>query len=40
MRDLLYPYTAVKLKESKKNTLKDFINVAGVFGVTHMVVFS
>ena len=39
-RELLYPYTAMKLRESSKNTLKDFISVAGVFGVTHMVVFS
>ena len=36
----MYPYTASKLKESKKNSIKDFINVAGVFGVTHMVLFS
>ena len=28
-RDMLYPFTALKLKESKKNTLKDFISVAG-----------
>ena len=28
------------MKESKKNTLKDFIGVAGIFGVTHMMVFS
>ena len=39
-RELLYPYTALKLKESKKNSIKDFISVAGLFGVTHMVVFS
>ena len=39
-RDLMYPYTAAKLKESKKNTLKDFISVAGIFGVTHMMVYS
>jgi len=36
----MYPYTALKLKEQKKNTLKDFIGVAGQFGVTHMIVFS
>ena len=39
-RDLLYPFTASKLKESKKNTLKDFISVAGQFGVSHMLLFS
>jgi ribosome biogenesis protein SSF1/2 len=37
---MMYPYTALKLKEQKKNTLKDFISVAGSFGVTHMMVFS
>lgn len=39
-RDLLYPFTAAKLKESKKNTLKDFISVAGQFAVSHMLVYS
>ena len=36
----MYPYTALNLKESKKNTLKDFVGVAGMFGVTHMMVFT
>ena len=36
----MYPYTASKLKENKRNTLKDFISVAGIYGVTHMLVFS
>lgn len=40
MRELMYPYTALKLKDRKKNTLKDFLSVAGQFGVTHMMVFS
>jgi ribosome biogenesis protein SSF1/2 len=40
MRDLMYPYTATKLKESKKNSLKDFISVAGMYGVTHMMLFT
>ena len=39
-RELLYPYTALKLKESKKNSIKDFVSVAGQFGVSHMLVFS
>ena len=33
----MYPYTALRLKEQKKNTLKDFLGVAGQFGVTHMM---
>lgn len=40
LRDLMYPFTAAKLKESKKNSLKDFVSAAGIFGVTHMMVFS
>ena len=28
-REMLYPYTALHLKESKKNSIKDFISVAG-----------
>lgn len=38
MRNLMYPYTASKLKESKKNSLKDFISAAGQFGVSHMMI--
>ena len=28
-RELMYPYTALKLKDRKKNSIKDFISVAG-----------
>ena len=38
MRNLMYPYTAMKLKESRKNSLKDFVSVAGQFGVSHMMI--
>lgn len=38
LRELMYPYTALKLREQKKNSLKDFLGVAGQFGVTHMMV--
>ena len=38
LRELMYPYTALKLRESKKNSLKDFLGVAGQFGVSHMMV--
>jgi ribosome biogenesis protein SSF1/2 len=37
LRDLMHPYTAAKLKESKKNTVKDFLSAAGLFGVSHML---
>lgn len=29
MRELMYPFTAIRLKESKKNTIKEFIGAAG-----------
>jgi len=38
IRDLMYPYTASKLKESKRNTIKDFVSAAGLYGVSHMMV--
>ena len=38
MRNLMYPYTATKLKESKKNSIKDFVGAAGQFGVSHMMI--
>ena len=36
----MYPFTALKLRESKKNNLKDFLGAAGQFGVTHMMMLS
>ena len=38
IRELMYPYTALKLRESKKNSLKDFLGVAGQYGVSHMMI--
>lgn len=40
MRKMMLPYTAERLQESKKNRLKDFLDVASVLGVTHMLSFS
>ncbi|KAG4119400.1 hypothetical protein ERO13_D11G077800v2 [Gossypium hirsutum] len=40
LRKLMLPYTALKLKEKKRNNLKDFLNVAGPMGVTHFLVLS
>ncbi|CAI5484909.1 unnamed protein product [Closterium sp. Yama58-4] len=40
MRKMLLPFTALKLKESRKNTLKDFLHVAGPLGVTHFLMLS
>lgn len=40
MRHVMEPYTASKLQVKKKNVLKDFINVAGAFNVSHFVIFT
>lgn len=40
MRMLMQPYTALKLKESKKNQMKDFLSVAPSLGVSHFIVMS
>eukprot|EP00039_Didymoeca_costata_P004595 m.74530 g.74530 ORF g.74530 m.74530 type:complete len:464 (-) comp12469_c0_seq1:35-1426(-) len=38
LRSMMAPNTALKLKVKKKNVLKDFVHMAGPFGVTHMMV--
>ncbi|XP_059629135.1 peter Pan-like protein isoform X2 [Cornus florida] len=40
LRKLMLPHTALKLKEKKRNNLKDFLNVAGPMGVTHFLILS
>ncbi|KAM3292074.1 hypothetical protein ACQJBY_036161 [Aegilops geniculata] len=40
LRKLMLPYTALKLKEKKRNNLKDFVNVASPLGVTHFLILS
>lgn len=40
LRKVMLPNTAVNLQEQEKNTLKDFVNVAGPLGVTHFMVLS
>lgn len=36
LKVLLYPFCAVNLKESNKNTLKDFLSLVDVYGFSHM----
>ena len=38
MRKMMLPHTATKLRESKRNMLKDFVHVAGPLGVTHFLI--
>ncbi|XP_050236666.1 peter Pan-like protein [Mercurialis annua] len=40
LRKLMLPYTALNLREKKRNTLKEFLNVAGPMGVTHFLILS
>ncbi|KAJ0979797.1 hypothetical protein J5N97_015271 [Dioscorea zingiberensis] len=40
LRKLMLPHTALKLKEKKRNNLKDFLNIAGPMGVTHFLMLS
>jgi ribosome biogenesis protein SSF1/2 len=35
---MMLPNTAASLRESKRNTLKDFLAVAGPLGVSHFLI--
>lgn len=39
-RRMMEPFTASSLRERRKNKLKDFIQLSGVFHVSHMVIFN
>ncbi|KAI3648017.1 hypothetical protein MP228_008238 [Amoeboaphelidium protococcarum] len=40
IRKVMEPNTAAKLKARRKNKLKDFVSVAGLMGVSHMMLLS
>ena len=40
MRELMSPYTALKLKERAKAGLKDYAAMSGPLGVTHVIALS
>ncbi|KAM1464217.1 hypothetical protein ACFXTO_043903 [Malus domestica] len=40
LRKLMLPYTALKLKEKRRNNLRNFLIVAGPMGVTHFLMLS
>ena len=40
MREVMYPYTAMKLKEGEKVKISDYLKMAGLFEMTHMIVFT
>ncbi|OAD58798.1 Protein Peter pan [Eufriesea mexicana] len=39
-RKIMDPFTAKSLKERKKNTIKDFLSIAGILHVTHICIFT
>ncbi|XP_072377127.1 protein Peter pan [Diabrotica undecimpunctata] len=39
-RKVMEPFTASSLKERKKNTIKDFVSIAGPLHVSHLSIFS
>ena len=39
-RRIMEPFTAMSLKERKKNTIKDFVSIASVLHVSHMCIFT
>lgn len=39
-RRIMEPFTASSLKTRKRNTIKDFVSIAGFFHVSHMCIFS
>ncbi len=39
-RKMMLPFTAMKLREKKSNSLKDFVAIAGSLGVSHLMCFT
>lgn len=40
MRIVMYPYTAINLKESSANSIKDFLLPVDIYGFSHMMMFT
>jgi ribosome biogenesis protein SSF1/2 len=40
MRRVMQPFTAAELKATKKNSLKDFVAIAGPLHVSHLLIFT
>ena len=39
-RNIMAPNTAMHLNEKTTNSVKDYINIAGPYGVTHIILFN
>lgn len=40
MRLVMYPYTAINLRESAANNMKDFLSLVDIYGFSHMMMFT
>lgn len=40
MRLVMYPYTAINLRESSSNNIKDFLSLVDIYGLSHMMMFT
>jgi len=40
VRVMLYPFCAINLKESRKNSLKDFLSIVDLYNLSHMFAFT
>ncbi|CAM6111372.1 unnamed protein product [Calypogeia fissa] len=40
LRQVMLPHTALRLKETTRNSIKDFVHVAGPLGVSHFLIIS
>ena len=40
VRKVMEPFTAASLKATKKNSLKDFVSIAGPLHVSHLLIFT
>lgn len=38
LREVMYPYTGMKLKESDKSKIKDYIQTSSALSITHMMI--
>ena len=40
MREVMYPYTAIKLQESDKAKIKDYMKAASSYEISHFFIFT
>lgn len=40
MRDLMYPYASMGLKETDKTRIREYVKASRMYSVSHMVIFT